>query len=329
MLKLRLLITGYWISQAIYVVAKLGIADLLSDGEKEVETLAQRSGAHCNTVYRLLRALSGQGLFTEEPERTFRLTSLGRWLTTDIPGSLRYYAIMNGEEQFAIQGHLLESVKSGESAFSKIYGEPYFSYLEKNPEASRIFNLAMTAVGTEQNRALLEAYDFSGIKTLVDVGGGYGGLLGEILLRHPGMKGVLYDLPEVSEQARASVALTAWGERCELRSGSFFDSVPAGGDAYLLKYIVHDWDDERALTILKNCRKAMAAGSRLLVVDQVITPGNEPEFAKFADLHMHVLLGGRERTETQFHELFKRAGFALTKIVSTSYLLKILEATPQ
>ena len=326
MLQLRLLVTGYWISQAIYVVAKLGVPDLLAAGEKKIETIATEAGVDGNTLYRVLRALSGQGLFFEEPERTFRLTSLGRWLTTDIPGSLRYYAIMMGEEQFAIHGHLLESVKTGKSSFAEIFGEPYFSYLQKHPESSRIFNLAMTSVGAEQNRAILDAYDFSGLKKLVDVGGGYGPLLGKILERNPSLHNVLYDLPEVMTQARATITAAPWGDRCEVQSGSFFDEVPSGADAYLLKYILHDWEDELALTILKNCRRAMVPGARLLVVEQVIPAGNEPVFAKFADLHMHVLLGGRERTEKEFRDLLGAAGFKVQKIVPTSYLLKILEA---
>lgn len=321
-LKLRQLITGYWISQSIYAVAKLGIADRIASGLTHVPALAKALGYDADALTRLLRALASVGLFRQIGEDCFELNELSELLRTDVASSLRDYAIMNGEEQFLAWGKLLDSLKDGRQSFDKSFGEPFFPYLARHPQSEETFQKAMVSVSAEQTRAVLESYDFEGLESLVDVGGGYGGLLFEILRAHPALRGVLFDVPQVIDR------VTALPEHCTVARGDFFKEIPSGHDGYLLKYILHDWNDEKATVILKNCRRAISPRGKLLVVEQVVPPGDRPFFGKLTDLHMLVLLGGKERTEPQFRKLFEGAGFRLHRVLPTPYVMSVIEALP-
>jgi ubiquinone/menaquinone biosynthesis C-methylase UbiE len=318
---------GSLASQAIYVVAKLGIADHLAAGPKRVDELAAASETDAASLYRVLRAAASLGVFAEEDNRTFVMTPAGQPLRSDVPNSLRDVAIFMGEDwHWEVWGKTLYSVRTGKSAWAQIHGEQVFEYFEKNREAAEIFNRAMSSFSGTATGAVVEAYDFSGIKTLMDIAGGHGRLLTGVLEANPSMRGVLFDLPHVIAGAREIVQTTTVGDRCEFATGDFFQSVPSGGDAYIMKHIIHDWDDERALKILENIRKAMNPGGRVLVVEAVITEGNQGDFGKLLDIEMLVSPGGKERTAAEYEELFSRAGLRLTRIVPTKSPYSVIEA---
>ena len=321
------LAAGFWISRAISVAAKLGIADLLGEGPRGCDDLARATGVHAPTLYRLLRALAGVGVFAEAEDGRFALTPMAECLRTDAPNSIRAYAIMLGEDWFwRAWGDLPHSVATGESGFEHVHGMPLFEYFRREPEQAALFDEAMSNRSRQVDAAVLAAYDFAGISKLVDVGGGHGALLASILAAHPEMRGVLFDLPQVVEGAKGRLGADGLLDRCEIVGGDFLLAVPAGGDAYLLKHVLHDWDDERAAAILKSCHRAMAPGARLLVVEIVITPGNVPSFGKLLDLNMLVMFrGGRERTRAEYEALFAAAGFDLTRVVPTASLANVLE----
>lgn len=323
--QLTRMISGYWVSQAVYVSAELGIADLLKDGPQPVDALAASTGTHADSLYRVLRALASVGVFTETAPRRFALTPLAEHLQSDVPGSQRSLARMAGGEQFAAWAEILHSVRTGETAFSKVFGQPIFDHLAERPEAARIFDEAMTGIHGRETGAILDAYDFSTVQTLVDVGGGAGGNLIATLQRHPTMKGILFDLPHVVERARPNVEAAGLADRCRLVGGSFFESVPSGGDAYLMRHIIHDWYDDRSLTILKNVHAALPVGGKVLVLESVIPPGNEPFGGKFLDLTMLVIPGGKERTAEEYRELYEKSGFELTRIVPSVTEVSVVE----
>jgi SAM-dependent methyltransferase len=309
------MVTGYWVSQAIYVAAKLGIADLLKDGPKSYDELAKATGTHKRSLYRLLRALASVGVFAEAEDGRFGLTPLGECLQTGIPGSVRALTINHGERLYRAWGELLHSVRTGEIAFNHIFGMDVWQYAAQSPESAAIFSEAMAELTTQVSTAVVTAYDFSRFSKIVDIGGGNGTLIISILQANPKMSGVLFDLPYVVENARKHLDATDLIGRCEVVAEDFFASVPGGGDAYILKNIIHDWDDERALKILQNCHRAMAENGKLLLVEGVIPPGNEPSFGKLVDLNMLVMAGGCERTEAEYRTLFAAAGFKLTNVV--------------
>ena len=319
------MITGYWISKSIYAAAKLGIADLLKDGSQSCEQIAATIGTNARSIHRLLRALACIGIFVEEKPGYFALTPLAACLQTEFPGSMRSVAIALVEEQFQAWGDFLYSIQTGKTAFEHVYGMPIFQYYMEHPEQFKIFDAAMSQTHGIKDRAVLASYDFSGIRQLVDVGGGKGGLITTILKAYPTLEGVLFDLPRViAEQAHES----ALSDRLQQVSGDFFASVFAGGDAYILKRILHDWNDEQSLTILKNCRQAIAENGKLLLVESVIPSGNEPCTAKFLDLHMLAVTGGMERTETEYSDLLAAAGFKLMRIIPTPADIDVIEAIP-
>lgn len=248
------LISGFWIARAIYIAAKLGIADHLHDRPKSAAELAAATGTHAPSLYRVLRALASVGVFAQGDDNRFRLTPLSETLRTDVPGSLRAFTIVElGEEHHPAWGDLLHSVKTGEIAFDHAFGMPIWEYFARHPENAKTFDDAMTGMTLAVNDAVLSSYDFSSIGKIVDVGGGHGSLIASILKSNPRMRGILFDVPAVIEGARARLAAEGIADRCEFIAGDFFESVPGGGDAYILKWIIHDWDDERALTILRNC----------------------------------------------------------------------------
>jgi hypothetical protein len=319
------LLTGYWNTQALYVAAKLGIADLLANGGRSAEDLAQETNVHAPSLYRLLRGLASLGVFADDGSGRFHLTPLAECLRTDVPGSQRALAIMCGEQHYQAWGELLYSVQTGKVAFEKVYEMPVFDFLSRNLEQAKVFDAAMVGVHGRETTAMTDAYDFSGIDVLADIGGGNGSLLTTVLRKHPAMRGILYDLSGVAERARANLQAAGLAGRCQVIGGSFFDSVPTGADAYLMRHIIHDWDDEKAIRILGNVRTAIAEPGRLLVVEGVIEPGNGPSFGKLLDLTMLTIPGGKERTEEEFRKLYAAAGFELTRIVPTRAEVCVIE----
>ncbi len=322
------LISGSEGIQLVYVAAKLGIADLLKDGPRGSDELAKSVGAHPRTLYRVLRALATLGVFAENNNGTFELTPLSELLQTGVPESLRSAAIMNGEEWiWRPWGELIHSVRTGKPAFDHIFGMPAFEYLAKNPEAGNTFAEIMTDATMWEGPSILDAYDFSGITTIVDVGGGHGSLIAAILKAYPQMSGILADMPFLIEGAKGLIESEGIADRCELVALDFFESVPHGGDAYILKRIIHDWEDEKAITILKNCHRAMADDARLLLVEQVIPAGNEPHPGKVADIFM-LLFGGVKRTGEEYEALLNAAGFELANIHPTESEMSVIEGVP-
>lgn len=320
---------AYEASQAIHMAATLGIADLLEDGPRSTEELAKATGTHAPTLYRILRALASVGVFAEEPDGRFGLTPPAEYLRSGVPESVRAWAMLIGQPSFWTSwGHLLAVARNGEPAFPDLYGMTVWEYLAAHPEESTIFGVAMTALSAGVVEAVVQSYDFSGIGVLVDIGGGEGGLLAAILEANSALRGVLFDLPHVVAGAKDRLDRAGVADRCEVVGGSFFDTVPEGADAYLLKSVIHDWDDAEAVEILRKCRAAMADTGRLLVVERVIRPGNEPDRAKFSDLYMLVALGGRERTAEEFGRLYAEAGFRLTDVIPTGSSFYIIESVP-
>jgi hypothetical protein len=319
------IISGSWKSQAVYAAAKLEIADSLASGPQSVAQLASATGAHGPSLYRLLRALASIGIFAEQADGRFANTPLAEPLRRDVPGSQWAMAVMMGEEHYHTWGDLIFTLETGETAFNRIYGMPIFEFLAENEEKGKIFDEAMTSVHGRETSAVLDAYDFSGIGTLADIGGGNGSTLIAILQRHPQMRGILFDLPAVVERAREHIAAAGVADRCQLVAGSFFESVPPGADAYFMRHIIHDWNDEQCGTILRNCHTAMRDSDRLLVVEGVIPPGNEPFFGKWLDLTMMLIPGGKERTAAEYQQLYQQAGFSLTSITPSAAEVSVVE----
>jgi O-methyltransferase domain/Dimerisation domain len=323
-LRLFELASGKWVSQALAAAVELGIAERLAKGSRSTAELARAAGATEDGVYRLLRALASVGVCTESAHRRFRLTALGRELRPEAHGG--YARFLGHEITWRPWGELVHSVRTGAPAFDRVFGMPAFDYLAQNPDSAAIFDAAMTSISAAESRAVVEAYDFSPIHTLVDVGGGRGLLIARILRAARRVQGILFDMPHVVAGAADLLAAQGVADRCQVMPGDFFAFVPDGGDAYVLKHVLHDWDDGRALRILKNCRHSMGAGSRLLVIDPVIPPGNAPHWGKLLDLEMLVMTPyGRERTREEFRTLFRRAGLRLRRVVPTSSPVSILE----
>jgi SAM-dependent methyltransferase len=321
------LATGYWVSKAIYAAARLGVADSLSDGPKTVERLAAEAGADAPTLRRLLRALASVGVFRETEDGYFGLTPMAEFLRRDAPGSQRNFVLHVGESpSWLAWDGLTESVRTGESAFQRVHGAEVFPYYAAHPESSGPFNGAMAELSNVVSAAVVGAYDFSRFSVIADVGGGRGALLAAILKAAPAARGMVCDQPEVVAAARATMEAAGVAARCGYAGVDFFESVPAGADAHVLKWIIHDWDDERALKILRNCRRALADGGRLLLVEAVVPEGNEPSFSKWMDLQMLVMTGGRERTAAEYRALLAAAGFEMTGVIPTSSPVSIVEA---
>lgn len=311
------LIGGYRVSQAIHVIAELGIPDLLAAGPRHCDDLAAETKSHAPTLYRVLRFLAGAGLLSEPGPQKFELTRLGSTLRTDLPGSPSLVArFWLKEFHWKPWGHLIHSVRTGGTAFEHVHDMGVFEYFGSNAEAAAVFNAAMTTASARSGAAIVGRYDFSGLRTIVDVGGGHGFFLATILKSNPALRGVLFDLPDVVAGADRILDGAAVRSRCEIVGGSFFEQVPAGEDAYVLRQILHDWDDDRASAILRNCRAAVAETGKVLVVEREIAPRHREAMPVLhIDMEMLVTAGGMERTEAQYRSLFERAGFRLTKIV--------------
>jgi hypothetical protein len=324
-LQMMQLATGHFRAQALYVAAKLGIADLLANGPRRCEELARSTKTPPRALYRLMRALASIEVFVEIEDGRFDLTPLAQTLRSDAVESLRALFLLVGEDShWASWSHLLYSVTTGESAFEHVHDKRFFEYLSEDAEAGANFAAWMTRATEIQIPAILAAYDFSAARAVVDVGGGQGRLLAAILKAHPRITGVLFDRPEVA--AASVLAVEALGDRCEIASGSFFESVPTGGDLYLLKTILHDWDDELATRVLENCRAAMGPEARALVIEMIVPPGNAPHPSKFMDLNMMVLNhGGMERTEPEFRALVAAAGLEVARVIPTRSPFSLIE----
>jgi len=322
------LISGFWISRGVFVIAKLGIPDLLKSGSKTAVELANSTDVHAPSLFRVLRALASVRVLQIDGER-FSNTPLSETLITDAPGSLRWFTISElGQEHYPAWGNLMHSVRTGEIAFDNFFGADIWTYFRDNPEDAKVFNDSMSGMTAAVNATLTSLYDFSKFKTVVDVGGGHGGLITEILKSNPNTKGVLLDAAQVVSGAPEKLAQAGVADRCEAVAGDFFKAVPPGGDAYVLKWILHDWNDELSVQILKNCRAQMGPDSRLIVVDCVVPDTNEPHFSKFIDLNMLVMTGGKERTRQEFAALFDAARFKLLQVIPTDQPTSIIEGQP-
>ena len=315
---------GAWITQAVSVAAELGIADLLAGRPLRVEELAEQSGAHAGALYRILRALASVGVFAEEAGHRFALTPMADLLRTDAAGSQRAYAIMMGGEFQATWGELMHSARTGEPGFQKRFGKPFFEYMTEHADRHGIYDAAMTVVHGAETEPMLDAYDFSAFRTVADIGGGKGLMLAGLLKRHSGVQGILFDLPAVADRAHASISSLGLQDRCRIEGGDFFQAVPQGVDAYLLRHIIHDWEDADAVRILRNCREAMNGDGRVLVVEMLIPQGGASGFSKWLDLMM-LLVGGRERTREEYSALFASAGLKLNRVIPTTSEICILE----
>jgi predicted O-methyltransferase YrrM len=311
------MINGYWVTMSIHVAAKLKVADLLAEGPQSVDALASRTRTHAGALYRVLRALASTGIFRETEPRTFAQTPLSELLRSDVPGSMCGLAELTGIFHMRAWPEIMHSVTTGETAVKKVFGAEIFDYLATAPDVAKVFDDAFVGYTAMVSTVVSGAYDFSRFTRIVDVGGGSGALLATILARCPGARGVTFDLPHVAVRARDFIAKRGVGDRAESVAGDFFESVPAGGDAYTLKMILHDWDDAKSIAILKNVRRAIRPEGKLLVIEAVVPPGNTPSPSKFLDVNMLVMTGGCERTEEEYASLFAAAGFELTRVVST------------
>ncbi|HET9000059.1 MAG TPA: methyltransferase [bacterium] len=323
------LINGFRVSQAIHVAATLGIADLLRDGPRSSDELAAATGTHAGALYRLLRTLAGVGVFREDVDRRFGLTPLGECLRSDAHEPLGPWAVHIGQPYvWQAWGHLLESVRTGENAFRRVHGVSVWDYYARNPTAGAIFDRAMTGHSRLQADAVLKAYDFGRFGCVLDVGGGHGLLLSAVLAKHPSLRGVLFDQPHVVVGAEPVLQAAGVADRCQVVGGDFFEALPDGSDAHVMKFILHDWEDAQATAILRTCRRAIAPNGKLLVIDSEISPPNEGALGKLRDLTMLVHTGGRERTREEWTALFAAGGFRLVRATPTEAGLSIIEGVP-
>jgi SAM-dependent methyltransferase len=329
---LRSMMVGYEAAQVIYVAAKLGIADLLGDGARSTRELAESTGAHEGALYRLLRALASLGVLADDGGGRFGLTDRGRYLRSSTPGSLRRAALLSGERSYRAWGGLLHSVESGGTAFEHVFGMRTFEYMAQNPELARIYNDAMAASAEERAAGVVGTYDFSAVGTVADVGGGNGTLLAAILGAHPTMKGIILERTALGPAIHERLEAAGVAGRCRVVAGDFFQAVPAGADVYLLSHIIHNWDDDRSAAILRNCRAAVAPAGVLLLVEQVlprrVDASTTAQRALMADIHMMVITGGQERTETEYGTLLASAGFRLRRVIGMPGGESVIEAAP-
>ena len=316
---------GFVVSQALRVAADLNISDRLAAGERSVDDLARETDCHAEALYRIMRVLAAEGVFRETALRRFELTELGSALRSGDPSGPRDFIRMMNREPYLAFAQLGHSAHTGLPAFDNVFGKPRFDWLAEHAEEATLFQRAMISLGQGTNVAVAETFDFGPIARIVDVGGGHGQLLSEILTRNSHLRGVLFDLPAGVQVARSRAE--HFPPHTEFVAGSFFDSVPAGADAYILKKVIHDWNDEHAARILRNCRDAMTPHGRVLVAETIIPPGNDPDPIKLIDANMLAVTGGVERTEAQYGALFAAAGLRLDRVIATGRPISILEAS--
>jgi hypothetical protein len=323
--QMRMMLAGHVIAQSLHVFALLGIPDLIESGHRDLDDLAAVTGTHPPSLHRMLTTLASFGVLTETPEGEFGLTPLGATLRSDINGSLRDQALFETSSVvWAAWGSLLDSLRSGQPSFTSVNKSPLFSYLTEHPEAGAIFNRFMTVQSNLQNAAIVENYDFSGVRTLVDVGGGHGATLAAILARYPEMRGTLVDLPQVVANTPI-IQTSEFAGRCDVIGGSALETVPNGADIYVLKRVIMSFSDDDSLTILRNCRAAMRADSRILVVDPMVPDGIKAHYNRLTDLLMLVVPGGRCRPEREFRKLFDAVKLSITRVIDTGSSNFILE----
>jgi SAM-dependent methyltransferase len=322
------MIGGYCLTQAIYVTAKLGIVDRLRGGPQTADRLSRLTGTHAGSLHRLLRMLTSIGVFAQDRDGRFRLTELGALLRTDIAGSLRNQALAVGDTHYAAFGELLHGITTGHPGFDKAFGAPLFDYLAENQDAADTFDAALADLRSQATDAVLDVCDFAAVGSVVDVGSGPGGLLFAILRKYPSIRGVLFDRPAVVNRAETRLDDAGIAARCAFIGGDFFEGMPADGDVYLMRHVIHDWDDARATQILRNCRRSMGNGGKLLLVESIIEAGNEPSLGKWMDLLMLALTGGMERTEQEYRELLSQSGFRLERVTPSPAGIHVMEALP-
>jgi hypothetical protein len=326
------MVLGFWKTRAIQTAVRLGLPDLMASGPRPGAEIAALANCNADAVYRLLRALVSIGICTNAGGGRFGLSPLGETLRTDVPGSMRGVVLHFGEMMCDMWAHLAECVRTGKTARTLLGQSGAFDLISANPETAAIFNSAMAQTTRAVASAVVAAYDFSAVGKLIDVGGGYGQLLATILRANPQMRGIVFDMEHAAEGARRELAAAGVADRCEIAVGDFFKEVPAGADAYILKSIIHDWDDERSIAILRNCRRAGGKDARVLLVERVvperITVAPEDQLTAMLDLNMLVGPGGRERTEAEFGKLFEAAGLRLVRVVPTSSGSAVIEAAP-
>ena len=321
--------TAYWLSRVVYAAAKLGLADLLAAGPKSATELAGPLRVHAPSLHRLMRSLAGLGILTEGEAQLFALTRLGAALETGAPGSARASLLTVGSNWMTgAFENIMHSLETGRTGFEQAWGMPLFDYLAQHPEDASLFSETMVGIHGAEPPAVAAAYDFSGFRSVVDVGGATGNLLAAVLARHGGPRGVLFDRPHVVREAPALLKERGVEDRVTIQPGDFFANVPTGGDAYLLSHIIHDWNEDQCLTILGHCRKAMAPDGRLLIVEMVLPAGDTPHPGKLFDMVMLVLPGGQERTEAEYAALLSKAGFRLNRVVPTESAVSVVEAVP-
>src|SRR5688500_1501890 len=322
------LVSGAFVAAAVYTAAKLGIADVLADGPKTAAYIAEKTETDARSMYRLLRSLASVGAFSEVEPKTFANTPLTETMRSDAPRSTRDLTIWMGEpDHWKVFGDLLYSVKTGKPAWDHVHGEPVFPYLfNTNKELGDIFNRAMTSVSHKAIGPVLEAYDFAGARTIADIGGGYGHVLAAVLAANPNAKGILFDLPVVLEGAPAMMDSYGVADRVDLVTGDFFSEIPVSADLYILKFIIHDWSDDKDQTILQNIHASMPDDGKVLIIETVVPEGNDPHFSKIIDLEMLMAPGGVERTAAEFEKLLADSGFRMTRIIPTQGMMSIIEA---
>lgn len=318
---------GYMPAACIYIAAKLKVADLLASGPKSASELARTANVQEGALYRVLRAIASAGVFREVAPRTFANTPLSEALRSDVPDSARdTMMFLSDPMHLRVFAELLHSVETGGTAFKKVTGMEPFEFFRQNDEENRAFNAAMSAISGAMMPPAIEAYDFGDLGTLADIGGGHGMLLSMILQKHRGLRGIVFDLPHVVEGAKPRIESLGLAPRCEIVGGDFFEAVPPA-DSYVMKSIIHDWDEPRAIAILKNCAKAMRVPSgRVILLEQVVAEANEPDLAKWIDMEMLAMAGGRERTQGEYAELFEHAGLRLARVVRTASPYSVIEA---
>jgi hypothetical protein len=322
------LTTGYITSRCIQVAAELAVADRIGDAPREIAALARECGAQPEPLRRVLRLLASRGVFREEGPGVFAHTDLSRTLRTDHPRSMRGWAQMTGGPIFSSFAGLKHSLQTGEPAFPVVHGCAPYQYFGSHPEDRQAFAEAMGDWNRQLAASVLSVRDLSAARLLVDVGGSFGYLLADLLARCPGSRGVLFDLPSIADAGRERMAALGLAKRCQVVGGDFFESVPAGGDVYLMSWILHNWSDSDCVRILRNCRDAMGQAARLLTIDHVIQPGNAPDFGRTSDLAMLVAFGGRERTEAELRELLAAGGFRLVSVTALTVPVSLLESVP-
>jgi O-methyltransferase domain/Dimerisation domain len=318
---------GHWASHVVYVAAKLNLADHLAKGPMNANQLAEVTETHPPSLYRLMRTMAGLGIITEDESHRFSLTPVGEAMKTGAPGSARA-TILTIASPWWVSGfsELMYSVQTGKSGFEKLTAMPIFDWFARHPEEASLFNETMLGIHGAEPAAVAAAYDFSGVKNIVDVGGSTGNLLATILERNPESRGILFDMPHVVREAPSMIRARGLTDRIKIEAGSFFESIPSGGDAYMLSHVIHDWSEDQCLTILDNCRRVMNSDTRLMIIEMVLPPGDTPHPGKMLDMMMLVGPGGRERTEEEYAELLAKAGLRLTRVVPTASAVSVVEA---